>query len=65
LGSLVAFTLIVALFANLILLPSILLTMEKLITDKSFAEPLLTIFDDEDTMDKSELEEGLLADEEK
>jgi uncharacterized protein len=65
LGSLVAFTLIVALFANLILLPSILLSMEKLITDKSFAEPLLPIFDDEDTMDKSELEEGLLVDEEK
>ncbi|MFT3741009.1 MAG: MMPL family transporter [Breznakibacter sp.] len=48
LGLLVAFTLVVALFANLIILPAILLTMERLLTNKSFTEPLLPIYDDED-----------------
>jgi hypothetical protein len=56
LGALVAFTLVVALLSNLIILPTILLTMEKLITDKSFTEPLLPIYDDEDTVDKSEID---------
>lgn len=55
LGSLVAFTLLIALFSNLILLPSILLTMEKLITNRSFKEPLLHIYDEEEDIDLDEL----------
>jgi hypothetical protein len=54
LGSLVAFTLLVALFSNLILLPSVLLTMEKRITDKSFSEPLLQIYDETEDADGEE-----------
>jgi hypothetical protein len=54
LGSLVAFTLLVALFSNLILLPSVLLTMEKRITNKSFSEPLLQIYDETEDVDNEE-----------
>ncbi len=65
LGTLVAITLIIGLFSNLILLPSILLGLEKLATDKSFREPLLQIYDEDEDIDprflriakKKELEE--------
>lgn len=57
LGSLVAFTLVVALFANLIILPAILLTLEKMITNKSFTEPLLPIYDEEDSESDDEGDE--------
>ncbi len=40
LGLLVSFTLLVAMFANLILLPSLLLSLEKLITTKAFRDNL-------------------------
>ncbi|MFW6043639.1 MAG: MMPL family transporter, partial [Marinilabiliaceae bacterium] len=55
LGALVAFTLLVALFANLILLPSLLLGLERLITNESFKEPMLTIYDEEEDIDHDEL----------
>lgn len=51
LGTLVAITLIIGLFSNLILLPSILLGLEKLATDKSFREPLLQIYDEDEDID--------------
>jgi uncharacterized protein len=51
LGSLVAITLLIALFANLILLPSLLLSLEKMITDKSFKEPMLDITDEDEEYD--------------
>jgi uncharacterized protein len=55
----VAFTLVVALLSNLNYIAIyILLTMEKLITDKSFSEPLLPIYDDEDGGDGIE-DEGV------
>jgi len=47
LGSLVSFTLFVAMFSNLLLLPSLLLTLEKSITNKSFKEPMLQIYNEE------------------
>ena len=46
----------VALIANLLLLPSLLLTLEKLITTKSFKEPLLSVFDEDEDIDLDELE---------
>ncbi|MCW3806405.1 efflux RND transporter permease subunit [Plebeiibacterium marinum] len=55
LGVLVAVTLLIALFSNLILLPSILLTLEKLITNKSFKEPLLHIYNEDEDIEIEEL----------
>ncbi|MBN2166588.1 MAG: MMPL family transporter [Marinilabiliaceae bacterium] len=55
LGALVAFTLLIALFSNLILLPSILLTMEKNITNRSFKEPLLEIYNEDEDIELEEL----------
>ena len=46
LGMLVSITLFFAMLSNLLLLPALLLTLERLITTKSFKEPLLDIFDE-------------------
>ena len=56
LGYLICFTLIVALLSNLLILPSLLLTLDKYITTKAFKEPLLEIFDEEEDIDLDELE---------
>lgn len=56
LGILVSITLLVAMIANLLLLPSLLLALEKLITTKSFKEPLLSVFDEEEDIELDELE---------
>jgi len=42
--------------ANLILLPSLLLSLEKALLSKSFREPLLEIYDEEEDIDHDELE---------
>jgi predicted RND superfamily exporter protein len=55
LGLLVSFTLLVAMFTNLIILPSLLLTFERIMTTKSFQEPMLDIFDEEQDIDLDEL----------
>ncbi|MCC7502725.1 MAG: MMPL family transporter [Flavobacteriales bacterium] len=55
LGLLVSFTLLVAMFTNLIILPSLLLSFEKVITTKSFEEPLLEILDEEDDINVEDL----------
>lgn len=46
-GLLIPFTLAVALFSNLLLLPSLLLWLDKLATTPDFEEPLLEILDEE------------------
>lgn len=57
LGLLTSITLFAAMLANLILLPSLLLTMEHSITNKTFrAEPLLQIYDEEEDIDENKLE---------
>lgn len=56
LGYLIAFTLAMALFSNLFILPSLILTLDKWITTKTFKEPLLEIFDEEDDIELDELE---------
>ncbi|MGM0612215.1 MAG: efflux RND transporter permease subunit [Bacteroidota bacterium] len=43
-GLLISFTLIVAVLSNLLLLPSLLLTLNKLVTTKTFRNPFLKIF---------------------
>lgn len=55
LGVLVSLTLLSAMLSNLILLPSLLLTLEKFITNRSFKEPLLQIFDEEEDIELDDL----------
>ncbi len=55
LGVLVSLTLLSAMLSNLVLLPSLLLTLEKLITNRSFKEPLLQIFDEEEDIELGDL----------
>lgn len=51
LGLLVSVTLLFAMTANLLLLPSLLLSLERMITTSSFREPLLDILDEEDDIE--------------
>jgi hydrophobe/amphiphile efflux-3 (HAE3) family protein len=55
LGLLVSMTLIVAMITNLLLLPSLLMSLERYITTRAFAEPLLSIFDEEEDIDIDQL----------
>lgn len=55
LGVLVSMTLLIAMLANLVLLPSLLLTLERSITTQSFKEPLLEIIDEEEDIDLDDL----------
>jgi predicted RND superfamily exporter protein len=57
LGLLVSFTLLVAMLANLVLLPALLLSLENSITRKAFnKEPLIQIFDEEEDIELDDLE---------
>jgi predicted RND superfamily exporter protein len=56
LGVLVSLTLLVAVLSNLILLPSLLLTLDRITTTKSFKEPLLNIYNEEEDIELDELE---------
>jgi hypothetical protein len=56
LGVLVSLTLLIAMVANLVLLPSLLLTLERLATTKAFKEPFLEILDEEEDIDHDALE---------
>jgi uncharacterized protein len=56
LGMLISITLFVALFFNIIVLPSLILTLDKMITTKSFKQPILEIYDvdvQDDVVDES------------
>ncbi len=55
LGYLVSFTLVVALFSNLFVLPSLLLTIDKRLLTKAFKEPLMEVFDEEDDIELDKL----------
>ena len=57
LGLLTSITLFAAMLANLILLPSLLLTMEHSISKRTFrAEPLLQIYNEEEDIDEDKLD---------
>jgi uncharacterized protein len=56
LGILVSITLAVAMTTNLLLLPSLLLEFEKILTTKSFSEPFFSILDEEEDIELEELE---------
>lgn len=55
-GILASVTLLIAMMSNLILLPSLLLALEKSITKKSFKEPLLQLLDEEEDIELEKLE---------
>lgn len=55
LGILVSFTLLIAMLANLVLLPAFLMTLDNAITTKAFKEPLLDAFDEEEDIEFDEL----------
>lgn len=48
LGILISTTLLIAMFFNIMVLPSLLLTLDKRLTSKAFTEPIVEIYDDED-----------------
>ncbi len=57
LGTLVSLTLLVAVMADLLLLPSFLLSLDKALTTKAFKrEPLFQIYDEEEDINLDELE---------
>jgi predicted RND superfamily exporter protein len=56
LGLLTAMTLVTAMLCNLILLPSLLLSFQRSLTTKGFAEPFVHIIDEEDDLDYSDWE---------
>ncbi len=56
LGYLISFTLVVALLSNLFILPSLLLSLDKFITTKSFKEPLIILLDEEEDIEIDDLE---------
>ncbi len=56
-GFLVSFTLTMAILADLVLLPSLLLSLDKALTTKAFKkEPLFEIFDEDEDIELDELE---------
>lgn len=57
LGILISLTLLIAYCSNLVLLPAILLSLEKRLTTKAFlSEPLLEVYDEEEDIDVEGLE---------
>ncbi len=52
-GFLVSFTLLIALFSNLLLLPSLLLSLDKWLTTRKFEEPLIEFFDENEIIDEN------------
>ena len=55
LGLLVSLTLLIAMITNLVLLPSLLLSLERRITTKSFEEPYFDAYAEESTVDWNNL----------
>lgn len=55
LGMLVSFTLLVAMFSNLVLLPSLLLTLERRLTTEAFKDASVEVFDEEEDIELAQL----------
>jgi predicted RND superfamily exporter protein len=56
LGLLISLTLLVAMITNLLVLPSLLLLLDKKITTKSFSEPYFDAYSEESEIDWTELQ---------
>jgi uncharacterized protein len=52
LGILISTTLLIAMFFNVMVLPSLLLTLDKRLVSKSFTEPIIEIYEENDAEDK-------------
>ncbi len=59
LGILISTTLFIAMFFNILVLPSLLLTLDKRLTSKAFTEPIIEIYDDEE--EESEVGDEVLV----
>jgi predicted RND superfamily exporter protein len=57
LGYLIGFTLVVALLSNLFVLPSLILTLDKWMTTKTFNEPMIELLEEDDAIEPEELTE--------
>lgn len=56
LGLLVSITILIGMITNLIILPSLLLTLQKKVMDKSFEEPYFEVFDEEEDYDTDKIQ---------
>ena len=56
LGILVSVTLFVAMLSNLILLPTLLLSLERYVTTKAFRDPFMEVVDEEEDIELDKLE---------
>lgn len=55
LGILVSLTLLFAMFSNLIILPTLLMTLEKMITTRSFREPFIHFYEEDEEIELEDL----------
>ena len=55
LGLLVSITLLIALLSNLVVLPAMLLSLEKSLIEEAISDPLLDVFDEEEDIELKEL----------
>jgi hypothetical protein len=65
LGMLISLTLFMALFLNIIVLPSLLITLDKIITTRSFKQPIIEIYDEETEENGDDTENDLISEESK
>ena len=56
LGMLVSLTIMVGMATNLVILPALLLTLERRATTKSFEEPFFDIYDEEEDIELDNLQ---------
>ena len=54
-GFLISVTIFVGLFTNLLLLPTLLLSMDRAFTIKAYKEPLIMVFDEEEDIELDHL----------
>lgn len=64
LGVLVSLSLFIAMFCNLIILPALLLSLDRYIAIKAYQEPFLAIYDEEEDIELADLEIEKLEEEE-
>ncbi|MDX9880853.1 MAG: MMPL family transporter [Prolixibacteraceae bacterium] len=63
LGILISTTLLIAMFFNILVLPSLLLTLDKRLMSKAFTEPLIEIYDEEDEINEEDKPADILKEE--
>lgn len=61
LGILVSITLVIAMIGNLLILPTLLLSFERLIINKTFTEPYITIYDESGVDDDDDEDEQIVT----